>query len=92
MRALSRRKLMGVAGLGAGSALFAPFFRSIARTQDEGQVPRRFVLVVEGNAEDHRVVGPGDGLPPLVAGGAAGFGEQPRDDQDLGGDVQSLLA
>lgn len=56
MAGLSRRSALATFGTGAGAALFAPFFRSLARTQDGGELPRRFVFVVEGNCVEPTVL------------------------------------
>jgi hypothetical protein len=45
MARLTRRRCLGALGAGA---LLSPLLGSIGRTQ-AGEIPRRFVLVVEGN-------------------------------------------
>ncbi|MDH5676568.1 MAG: DUF1552 domain-containing protein [Myxococcales bacterium] len=47
---ITRRGLLQAAGLGAGAALLSPFLRSIGRSQSS--IPRRFVIVVEGNCSE----------------------------------------
>lgn len=44
---ISRRHWLRSVGLGAGAAMFAPLLHQIARAQ--GEAPRRFVFIVEGN-------------------------------------------
>lgn len=44
---ISRRHWLRSVGLGAGAAMFAPFLRQVAHAQ--GEAPRRFVFIVEGN-------------------------------------------
>ncbi|MEO1271516.1 MAG: DUF1552 domain-containing protein [Myxococcota bacterium] len=45
----SRRAFLRTMGFGAGASLFLPFMQSIVHAQAMG-APRRFVIVVEGNA------------------------------------------
>ena len=52
MKPFGRRRLLQVAGVGAGAALLAPFMRSVAHTQSGASRPMRFVLVVEGNCTE----------------------------------------
>ncbi|HIN85317.1 MAG TPA: twin-arginine translocation signal domain-containing protein [Myxococcales bacterium] len=45
----TRRDFLKTVGLGAGAALFTPFLNSLSWAATTGDIPRRYVFVVEGN-------------------------------------------
>jgi hypothetical protein len=46
---ISRRRWLKAVGYGAASSLMAPFLYQIASAQADGQAPKRFLIVLEGN-------------------------------------------
>lgn len=64
---LKRRDFLKVLGMGAGAALLTPFYRQVFASN---QVPRRFVIFVEGNGTEPRNVLSGAAMSALIAAGS----------------------
>lgn len=59
MTTFPRRTLLKLLGASAGAGLLAPLTRSILSAQENGKIPRRFVILMTGNGiEPHNFIGP----------------------------------
>ncbi len=62
----TRRAFLKTLGIGAGAALLTPFYRQVLAT---GEIPRRFVIFVEGNGTEPRNLLSGTTAEALLAAG-----------------------